>query len=74
MVPYIENTIIINLGSLGKSRNGQGFGYAIIDSKISDVLFYNVDFDKTKSYKKINYYNPNLDKLKLILERKKIKS
>lgn len=74
MVRYIENTMIINPGSLGQPRDGQGFGYAIIDSKISEVLFYNVDFDKTELYEKINYYDPNLDKLKLVLERKNIKS
>lgn len=73
MVRNLENTMIINPGALGQPRDGKGFGYVVIDFDTSEVWFHNIEFDKKELYKQIDCYDPKLEKLKKILERKDVK-
>lgn len=65
----IGKTKVINSGSLGQPRDGNGFGYCILDTVTSDVTFYNVDIDMLGLYHDIDLYDANLIKLKSVLER-----
>lgn len=66
-----RNTLVINSGSLGQPRDGNGFGYAVLDTKSLQAEFYEVKIDRTQLYRQIDRYDPNLKKLKEVLERRK---
>ena len=65
----ICTTMIINSGSLGQPRDGNGFGYAILDTGKETVDFKNVKINLHKLYAEIDMYDPKLEKLKNVLER-----
>lgn len=69
MVRLEGKTLIVNPGSLGQPRDGSGYSYGIIDTDYKSVTFGNVNFDKTQLYNQINNYDPDLKKLKSVLER-----
>mgnify|MGYP004510922561 CR=1 FL=1 len=63
------STLIVNPGSLGQPRDGNGYGYAMIDTTCKSVIFKNVYFDESPLYNQIDKYDTNLTKLKAVLER-----
>lgn len=69
MLRKVASATIINPGSLGQPRDGSGFGYAILDTKTNMVNFKNVKIDLEKLYAEIDKYDPDLKKLKNVLER-----
>lgn len=69
MKRFCGNTMIVNPGSLGQPRDGQGYGYAVIDTKNKEVEFRNVKFDATDLYRQIDCFDKDLKKLKEVLER-----
>ncbi len=69
MVRLDGSTLIINPGSLGQPRDGSGYGYCILDTNYMSVIFGNVQFDQTRLYGQIDQYDPELKKLKYVLER-----
>lgn len=62
-------TLVVNSGSLGQPRDGSGYGFALIDTVFRTVEFYNVEIDERQLYRQIDRYDPNLNKLKAVLER-----
>ena len=68
----INNTVIINPGSIGQPRDGKGFGYAVLDINTGEVEFKNIEFNVDELYKEIDLYDPDLSKLKEVLERKEV--
>lgn len=66
------NTMIVNPGSLGQQRDGRGAGYAVLDVETGTVEFRNVEYTREKLYAKIEKYDPDMKKLKEILERKNV--
>ncbi len=69
----IGNTLVVNPGALGQPRDAKGYGYAIIDTDSMEVVFKNVEINKSELYKKIDANDPDLKKLKEVLERKELK-
>lgn len=65
------NTLVVNSGSLGQPRDGSGFGYAVIDTTERMVQFENITLNTTALYGQIDQYDPELKKLKSVLERRK---
>lgn len=72
MMRRCKDTIILNPGSLGQQRDGRGFGYMILDTGKNTVEFRNIEYSKEKLYEEIEKYDSGMDKLKEILERKKL--
>lgn len=70
MLRYEENTLIVNSGSLGQPRDGNGYGFAVLDTVSRDVKFLNVEIDNKALYQQIDRFDPDLKKLKEVLERK----
>ena len=70
MIRHLENTLIINSGSLGQPRDGNGYGFACIDTDSRIVEFENIFFDEKLLYNQIDQYDENLIKLKAVLERR----
>lgn len=73
MVRYLDDTMIVNPGSLGQPRDGKGYSYAILDTNSYNVEFCNICFDKTALYDQIDFYDKDLLKLKEVLERNEVK-
>lgn len=73
MMRRYKDTLIVNSGSLGQPRDGNTFGYAIIDTKCLEVTFYDLFFDCSELYQQIKNRDPDLDKLIQVLERRKNK-
>ncbi len=71
LVKTCGNTLIVNSGSLGQPRDGNGFGYCIVDTSNMDVKFYNVEIDRKSLYNQIDMFDVNLAKLKDVIERRK---
>lgn len=71
MVQKYRNTLVVNPGSIGQPRDGNGFSYCIINSIKGNVEFRTVDIDVQALYKQIDTYDKNLTKLKSVLERRK---
>ena len=69
MVRMEGSTLIVNPGSLGQPRDGSGYSYCIIDTECKNVTYDNVYFDKNLLYNQIDFYDPTLNKLKMVLER-----
>lgn len=67
----IGETKIINSGSIGQPRDGNGFGYCILNTNSGNVDYYNVYTDVKALYREIDLYDSKLTKLKEVLERKK---
>lgn len=65
------NTWIVNSGSLGQPRDGNGYGFAVMDTALRQVEFQTVEIDQPRLYAQINQYDPHLTKLKEVLERKR---
>lgn len=63
------NTVIINPGSIGQPRDGNEFGYCILDTDNRSVLFRDIIVDKRVLYDEIDRHDPVLNKLKDVLER-----
>lgn len=70
MAKHWNDKLLINSGSLGQPRDGNGYGYAILDTKERVVSFHNVQIDQKKLYAEIDLRDPQLTKLKEVLERK----
>ncbi len=66
-----QNTLIVNSGSLGQPRDGNGFGYAVVDTESLQAEFGEVTIDRKRLYREIDRYDPDLTKLKEVLERRK---
>lgn len=71
MKRFVGDTLVVNSGSLGQPRDGNGFGYAVINTIENTVRFENIILDTTELYKQIDQYDPELIKLKSVLERRK---
>lgn len=71
MERFVGDTLIVNSGSLGQPRDGNGFGYAVIDTSEKTVRFENITLNTTELYRQIDQYDPELKKLKSVLERRK---
>lgn len=71
MERYEGHTLVVNSGSLGQPRDGNGYGYAVIDTVGKTVRFENITLDTTELYRQIDRYDPELKKLKSVLERRK---
>lgn len=65
------STMIVNPGSLGQPRDGNGFSYCLIDTERQSVEFKNVEIDISKLYQQIEKYDPYLIKLREVLERRR---
>ena len=65
------STWIVNSGSLGQPRDGNGYGFAVMDTALRQVEFQTVEIDQPRLYAQINQYDPHLTKLKEVLERKR---
>ena len=70
MVRKEGHTLIVNPGSLGQPRDGKGFGFAEVNTDSQRVIFHSIEIDKTNLYQQIEQYDPELKKLKEVLERK----
>lgn len=67
----VGDTLVVNSGSLGQPRDGNGFGYAVIDTVGKKVRFETIPLDTTELYRQIDRYDAGLLKLKGVLERRK---
>lgn len=67
----VGDTLVVNSGSLGQPRDGSGFGYAVINTAEKTVQFENITLNTTALYGQIDRYDPELIKLKSVLERRK---
>ncbi len=63
-------TLVVNSGSLGQPRDGSGYGFAMIDTELRTASFHNVEIDEKRLYSQIDMYDPDLSKLKEVLERR----
>lgn len=70
MIRQIENTLVINSGSLGQPRDGNNFGYSYIDTRTREVSFYDIDIEDTLLYQQIQQYDKELLKLREVLDRR----
>ncbi len=71
MVRWEGNTLVVNSGSLGQPRDGNGYGFAIVDTDSLQVEFQTVEIEQSLLYEQIDQYDPRLKKLKEVLERRK---
>ena len=71
MERLVGDTLVINSGSLGQPRDGSGFGYAVINTADKTVQFENITLNTGALYRQIDRYDPELKKLKKVLERRK---
>lgn len=69
MLRYEGDTLIVNSGSLGQPRDGNGFGFAILDTVSRNAEFCNVEIDRKLLYRDIDSFDADLTKLKEVLER-----
>lgn len=65
-----KNTLIVNSGSLGQPRDGNSFGYCIIDTDTMQVKFEDLEVNCDCLYEKIRKLDGGLDKLIEVLERR----
>ncbi len=63
-------TLIINPGSLGQPRDGKGYSFAVVDTDSQSVVFETVEISIELLYRQIEEFDPNLKKLKEVLERR----
>lgn len=70
MLRRCGHTLVINPGSLGQPRDGNQFGYAILDIETEEVKFYDILIDCKDLYEEIKKRDPNLTKLRDVLERR----
>jgi len=68
--PAENQTLIVNPGSVGQPRDGRGYSFAIVDTKERSVSFVPYAIDRRSLYEEIDRYDPDLQKLKAVLERK----
>lgn len=71
MERFVGSTLVVNSGSLGQPRDGSGYGYAVINTSERTVQFENITLNTTALYRQIDQYDPELKKLKSVLERRK---
>lgn len=64
-------TMIVNPGSIGQSRNLDGLTYAVLDTQSKEVTFKKINWNKELLYKEINSIEPANIKLIEVLEREK---
>lgn len=69
MIKTCGETTIINPGAVGQPRDGRGHSFALLDTDSGEVTFYPFTMDYTELYKEIDVFDPNLTKLKEVLER-----
>ena len=70
MCRFVNQTLVINPGSLGQPRDGKGFTFAVVDTLLKNVEFIEFVVDKALLYEDIERNDPYLRKLKDVLERK----
>lgn len=63
-------TLIVNPGSVGQPRDGRGYSFAIVDTGERSVSFVPYEIDRRPLYSDIDRYDPDLEKLKAVLERR----
>ena len=61
----------LNAGSLGQPRDGNPSGALLFDSDSGDFAYLDIHYDKTPLFREIEERDPELDKLKEILERER---
>ncbi len=71
--PEKGQTLIVNPGSVGQPRDGRGYSFAIIDTKERSASFVPFAIDRRPLYGDIDRYDPDLKKLKAVLERRAVK-
>lgn len=69
MVRTEGGTLIVNAGSLGQPRDGNGYGFVVIDTDAFQVTYYTIEIDTAALYCQIDRYDPGLLKLKEVLMR-----
>ncbi len=69
MVRTEGETLIVNAGSLGQPRDGNGYGFAVVDTDSFQVTYHTIQIDTEKLYQQIDRYDPDLPKLKEVLMR-----
>lgn len=70
MLRKTGDTLVVNPGSLGQPRDGRGYSFAVIDTISQSVEFKKIEFDQTLLYQQIDQFDPDLKKLKEVLERR----
>ena len=70
MSRYSKGTWIVNPGSIGQPRDGKGFGFAIVDTRSYEAQFYSVNINLHELFQEAERWDPNLKKLKDVLQRK----
>ncbi len=71
MCRKIGDTLVMNSGSLGQPRDGNEFGFALLNTENLDIQFIDVPLDTKLLYCDIDVNDSELKKLKEILERRK---
>lgn len=69
MTRVTGSTVIINTGSLGQQRDGEGFCYAEITLPQRNVIFHNIQYDLSNLESEILKNDPYNEKLITILHR-----
>ena len=70
MLRSVGGTLIINPGSLGQPRDGKGYSFAVVDTDSQSIVFETVEISMELLYQQIEEFDPNLKKLKEVLERR----
>lgn len=70
MEKKINSTIILNPGSIGQQRDGQGCSYLVLDTKEREHFFKIIEFNIDFLVKDIDKYDDGNLKLKEVLYRK----
>lgn len=70
MLRSVGKTLIVNPGSLGQPRDGKGYSFAVIDTDLKSAVFETVEINRELLYQQIEKFDPNLKKLKEVLERR----
>jgi len=71
MIRKLNETIIINPGSIGQQRDGLGFSYLLLDLLNNDFKFYNIQFDIELLVSDIKSIDPGIESLIEVLYRKR---
>jgi putative phosphoesterase len=69
MVKYIGSTMIINPGSIGQPRDRNGFSFAILNIPNGEIIFHEIQWDRSKLVKDIEKNDKGNKKLIDILFR-----
>ena len=69
MVRNVNNTLIINPGSLGQPRDGKGFSYLMFETGKGRFLYQKIEYDILKLFQEIDQNDNGNESLKAVLLR-----